>query len=251
MKSKFPILFENTHAVIINKPVGVIVHPDERETESTIADWMKETYGAKGVGDKGREGVVHRLDRNTTGVLVLAKDNIAFTTFKKQFRDHSARKVYRAIVEGHIRHDTGMIDLPIARAKSDFRKRTIVDMYSQDSRGEEREAITRYKVLERATSKEGKQYTYLECYPLTGRTHQIRAHFRGIRHPIIGDDLYGSLKGKEAAPRSMLHAYSITLDIPEETEGVKEQIIIASIPKDMKDTLDALNFKAKDTSVSN
>lgn len=245
MKSKFPILFENNHAVIIDKPIGVIVHPDERQDEATISDWMKETYGAKGVGDEGREGVVHRLDRNTTGVLVLAKDQIAFTLFKRQFRDHTARKVYRAIVEGYIRHDTGMIDLPIARAKSDFRKRTIVDVYSQDARGEEREAITRYKVLERATSPEGKQYTYVECYPLTGRTHQIRAHFRGIRHPIIGDDLYGSLKGKDEAPRSMLHAYSITIEIPEEKEGVSKQTIVAPIPKDMEDTLVSLNFKGK------
>lgn len=242
---KFPILFENSHAIIIDKPIGVIVHPDDRQEEETISDWMKKTYGAKGIGDEGREGVVHRLDRNTTGVLVLAKDQIAFTSFKKQFRDHSARKVYRAIVEGHIRHDTGMIDLPIARAKSDFRKRTIVDAYSQDARGEEREAITRYKVLERATSHEGKQYTYVECYPLTGRTHQIRAHFRGIRHPIIGDDLYGSLKGKDAAPRSMLHAYSITISIPEEKEGSKEHTITAPVPADMKESLTALNFTTK------
>lgn len=240
---KFPILFENNHAVIIDKPVGVIVHPDERQEEVTISDWMKETYEVKGIGDKGREGVVHRLDRNTTGVLVLAKDKIAFSLFKKQFRDHTARKVYRTIVEGHIKHDTGMIDLPIARAKSDFRKRTIVDAYSQDARGEEREAITRYKVLERATSALGKNYTYVECYPLTGRTHQIRAHFRGIRHPIIGDDLYGSAKGKDVAPRSMLHAYSITIDIPEEKEGTKSETITAPIPKDMEETLKTLGFK--------
>jgi 23S rRNA-/tRNA-specific pseudouridylate synthase len=150
--------------------------------------------------------------------------------------------VYRAIVEGNIRHETGMISLPIARAKSDFRKRTIVDMFSQDQRGEEREAITRYKVLARSVGVDGKSYSYVECYPLTGRTHQIRAHFRGIRHPIIGDDLYGSLKGKDAAPRSMLHAFSITIEIPEENEGVKESTIVAPIPQDMKGTLKALNF---------
>ena len=243
MKSKFPILFENTHAVAIDKPVGVIVHPDEKEIEPTIADWMRETYGVKGVGDEGREGIVHRLDRNTTGVLVLAKDKIAFTSFKKQFRDHTNRKVYRTIVEGHIKHDTGMISLPIARARSDFRKRTVVDMFSKDQRGEEREAVTRYKVLERATASDGKQYSYVECYPLTGRTHQIRAHFRGIRHPIIGDDLYGSLKGKDAAPRSMLHAYSMTIDIPSENEGKENTTILSPIPKDMKETLKNLNFK--------
>ncbi len=239
---KFPILFENSHVVVIDKPVGIIVHPDEREDEYTISDWMKETYGIVGVGDGGREGVVHRLDRNTTGVLVLAKDNIAFTLLKRQFREHTARKVYRAIVEGHVRHETGMISLPIARAKSDFRKRVVVDMYSQDTRGEEREAITRYKVLARSTGSNGKHYSYVECYPITGRTHQIRAHFRGIRHPIIGDELYGSSQGKNDAPRSMLHAFSITIDIPEEKEGSKEQTIVTEIPKDMKETLQALGF---------
>lgn len=239
---KFPILFENVHAVVIDKPAGIIVHPDDRQEEYTIANWMTETYGVKGIGDAGREGVVHRLDRNTTGVLVLAKDNVAFTTFKKQFRDHTARKVYRTIVEGYIKHDTGMISLPIARAKSDFRKRTVVDMFSQDQRGEEREAITRYKVLARTTAPDGKNYSYVECYPLTGRTHQIRAHFRGIRHPIIGDDLYGSTYGKDVAPRSMLHAYSITIEIPEEQSGKKTETIISEIPKDMKDCLKALNF---------
>jgi len=242
MKTRFPILFENEHAVVIDKPVGIIVHPDEKQDEYTITNWMMETYNVKGVGDVGREGIVHRLDRNTTGVLVLAKDAIAFSLFKKQFRDHTARKVYRAIVEGNIRHETGMISLPIARAKSDFRKRTVVDMFSQDQRGEEREAITRYKVLARAIAGDGKNYSYVECYPLTGRTHQIRAHFRGIRHPIIGDELYGSMKGKDVAPRSMLHAYSITIDIPENTDGKKSETIMAPIPQDMEECLKALNF---------
>lgn len=242
MKKTFPILFENIHALAIDKPAGIMVHPDDRQDEYTVANWMAETYGVKGIGDEGREGVVHRLDRNTTGVLILAKDNIAYTSFKKQFRDHTTRKVYRAIVEGHIKNETGMISLPIARAKSDFRKRTTVDMYSKDQRGEEREAITRYKVLAKTTSEDGRNYSYVECYPLTGRTHQIRAHFRGIRHPIIGDDLYGSEHGKTAASRSMLHALSLTIDIPGEKEGKEEMTITAPLPKDMKDTLKKLNF---------
>jgi len=239
---QFPILFENSHVVIIDKPIGVIVHPDDRQDEATIADWLRETYGVHGVGDTGREGVVHRIDRNTSGVLILAKDAIAFTSLKKQFRDHTIRKVYRAIVEGNIRHETGMISLPIARAKSDFRKRTVVDMFSQDTRGEEREAITRYKVLDRATASNGRQYSYVEVYPLTGRTHQIRAHFRGIRHPIIGDDLYGSTQGKEVAPRSMLHAFSITADIPMDNEGVSKETITSQVPEDMKKVLTELGF---------
>jgi 23S rRNA pseudouridine1911/1915/1917 synthase len=237
MKSVFPIIYEDNHTVVINKPAGIMVHPDDRQDEETIADWMRDTYGVKGVGDPGREGVVHRLDRNTTGTLILAKDKIAYTTFKKQFKDHTTRKVYRAIVEGHIKHDTGMISLPIARAKSDFRKRTTVDMFSGDARGEEREAITRYKVLSRSVAPNGRNYSYVEVYPLTGRTHQIRAHFRGIRHPIIGDDLYGSAIGKSDAPRSMLHAYSLTIDIPGVSEGKVEKTFVAELPKDMTTVL--------------
>ncbi len=239
---KLPILFENVHAVAVDKPVGIMVHPDERGDEYTISDWMKEHYEVKGVGDVGREGIVHRLDRNTTGVLMLAKDKIAYTTFKKQFADHTTRKVYRAIVEGNIKHDTGMISLPIARARSDFRKRTVVDMFSKDNRGEEREAITRYKVLARSTTDDGKNYSYVEVYPLTGRTHQIRAHFRGIRHPIVGDDLYGSVSGRNVAPRSMLHAYSLTIQIPKENEGKEEKTIVSDIPKDMQESLAKLGF---------
>lgn len=239
---KLPIIFENTHAVIINKPASLIVHPDEKTDEYTVASWMHDVYGNHLPGDEGREGVVHRLDRNTTGVLVLAKDEIAYTSFKKQFRDHTVRKVYRAIVEGNIKHDTGMISAPLARAKSDFRKRTIVDPFSQDNRGEEREAITRYKVLERSTYND-KPYTYVEVYPLTGRTHQIRAHFRGIRHPIIGDELYGSLQGKALAERSMLHALKITLSVPEDQEGSRAHTFTADVPKDMQEMLKKLNFK--------
>jgi 23S rRNA pseudouridine1911/1915/1917 synthase len=236
---KFPIIYEDEHTLVIDKPAGIMVHPDERNDEETIADWLVKTYpNVARVGDEGRNGIVHRLDRNTTGVLLLAKDNSAYRTFKAQFREHTTRKVYRAIVEGSVREDIGMISAPIARAKSDFRKRTIVDPFSQDARGEEREAITRYKVLERIKAKDGKTYSYVECYPVTGRTHQIRAHFRGIRHPIIGDDLYGSREGKAIAPRSMLHALSLTISIPEKGE----KTFTAEIPKDMKDVLAELGF---------
>jgi 23S rRNA pseudouridine1911/1915/1917 synthase len=237
----FPIIFENAHALIIDKPAGVIVHPDDRQEEYTIAHWMKETYALDNVGDEGREGVVHRLDRNTTGVLVLAKDAQTFKSLKRQFHDHTVRKVYHAIVEGNIRHDTGIISLPLARAKSDFRKRTVVDAFAQDTRGEEREAITRYKVLDR-TEHEGKHFTYVEVYPLTGRTHQIRAHFRAIRHPIIGDDLYGSRNGKNDANRSMLHAYTITLSLPNDEGKEEEKTVVSPVPQDMLEVLKKLGF---------
>ncbi len=236
---KLPIIYEDAHTLVINKPVGIMVHPDDRGEEATISGWLLETYpNVVKVGEEGRHGIVHRLDRNTTGVLLLAKDNSAYRSFKTQFKDHTTRKVYRAIVEGNIKDDSGMIQDSLARAKSDFRKRTIVDMFSQDMRGEEREAITRYKVLARAKTEDGSTYTYVECYPITGRTHQIRAHFRGIRHPIVGDDLYGSKKGKDIAPRSMLHALSLTISIPEQGEMTFE----APVPEDMAKTLVHLGF---------
>jgi 23S rRNA pseudouridine1911/1915/1917 synthase len=239
MKTTFPIIYEDAHTLVIDKPAGIIVHPDERGDEPTISDWLLSTYpNVAKVGDEGRHGIVHRLDRNTTGVLLLAKDNSAYRTFKTQFKEHTTRKVYRAIVEGNIKDDSGMIQDSLARSKSDFRKRTIVDMFSMDQRGEEREAITRYKVIARSKTEDGQTYTYVECYPITGRTHQIRAHFRGIRHSIIGDDLYGSEKGKKVAPRSMLHALSLTVSIPEHGE----KTFMAPVPEDMQETLVCLGF---------
>jgi 23S rRNA pseudouridine1911/1915/1917 synthase len=149
---------------------------------------------------------------------------------KNLFREHKVRKVYRAIVEGNIRDEMGIIDRPMARSRSDFRKKSIMDMYSKDFRGEERSAITKYKVLARSPDK---KFTYVEMYPLTGRTHQLRVHMSAIRHPIIGDDLYGSAKGATLATRSMLHAYKIEFTLR------KEEIKVTSeLPADFKKELE-------------
>ena len=235
----FRKIYEDENALVIDKPAGIMVHEDGRSKEDSVADILAREYSALiGIGDEGRGGIVHRLDKDTTGVLIIAKTVSAFKYFKRQFKDHTTRKVYRAIVEGNIKDDIGMIDAPLARAKSDFRKRTTVDPYADDARGTEREALTRYKVLERAKNEEGKAYTYVEVYPVTGRTHQIRAHFRSIRHPIIGDDLYGSQAGKGEAERGMLHSHSLTILLPE----TGEKTFISEIPKDMEETLERLGF---------
>lgn len=238
MSSNFKKLYEDEHILVIDKPEGVMIHEDGRSDDETIADMFHKEYPeVEGVGEKGRYGVVHRLDQGTTGVLILAKTRAAYRSLKAQFKEHTTRKIYRAIVEGWLREDTGMISAPLARAKSDFRKRTTVDPFSGDARGEEREAITRYKVLSRSEDA-GKQYSYVEVYPLTGRTHQIRAHFRSIRHPIIGDELYGSRSGALRAVRSMLHAYSLTVDVPNK----ERTTFVAPLHDDMKKTLEELNF---------
>lgn len=235
----FSKIYEDANALVIDKPAGIMVHEDGRSTEKSVADFLLDEYPQmKGIGDEGRGGIVHRLDKDTTGTLIVAKTVPAFKYFKRQFKDHTTRKVYRAIVEGNIREENGMIDMPLARAKSDFRKRTTVDPYSDDARGTERDALTRYKVIARSKSAVGKDYTYVEVYPVTGRTHQIRAHFRSIRHPIIGDDLYGSAQGKHDAKRSMLHSYSLTLLLPE----LGEKTFVSPVPQDMKETLENLGF---------
>jgi 23S rRNA pseudouridine1911/1915/1917 synthase len=239
------VLYEDDRIVIIDKPAGLMVHGDGRSTELTLSDIIAKQFpymvgigqdieldhdGDEGLSSIQRPGIVHRLDRETTGALILCKNADSFIDMKNIFKEHKIKKIYRAIVEGNVRNDTGLIDTPIARAKSDFRKKTIVDQYAQDHRGTEREAITRYKVLARSADK---KYTYVEVYPMTGRTHQIRVHLRGIRHPIIGDELYSSRAGAVAANRCMLHAYKIEFKL----RG-KEISVASPMPSDMQKKVD-------------
>jgi 23S rRNA pseudouridine1911/1915/1917 synthase len=248
------VLYEDDDVVVFNKPAGLMVHADGRSTEYTLADYVRDTYPhAREVGEplvleKGtknelvvhRPGIVHRLDKDTSGAIIVAKKQNIFLYLKRQFKDHEIKKVYRALVIGRVKNDTGLIDSPLARSKSDFRLRTTVDLHTGDARGALREAVTRYKVLERFSAlwKE-KDYplTLVEVYPLTGRTHQIRAHFRSIRHPLLGDSLYGPQKKKEevafGAPRTMLHSYKITFSLPEKGEIE----LTAPVPQDFEDIL--------------
>lgn len=227
----FDILFENERIMIINKEAGIMVHPDDRNVEATLSDIIYTKYPEiRSVGDYGRPGIVHRLDRNTTGALIICKNVDSFKDMKNLFREHKVRKVYRAIVEGNIRDEMGIIDRPMARSRSDFRKKGVIDMYTKDFRGEERNAITKYKVLARSADK---KFTYVEMYPLTGRTHQLRVHMSAIRHPIIGDDLYGSAKGASLASRSMLHAYKIEFTLRK--QDIK---VVSNIPADFQKELD-------------
>ena len=219
---KIKIIFENEFELVIDKPAGIMSHPDGRKIEYTLADFLKEHYNVKGVGEIGREGLVHRLDTGTTGVMIFAKNKEAFLFLKKQFQNHTIKKIYRTIVLGYLKNETGIIDAPIARSKSDFRKKNVKDLFEKDGEGnvsgKEREALTRYKVLARLKSKSGKPFSFIECYPATGRTHQIRVHLRSIRHPILGDGLYGvRIEEREEIQkdfftkltRPMLHSFSL------------------------------------------
>ena len=226
------ILFENSDVVVINKPVGVLVHADGHSTEETIVDWFVKHYPeSKEVGESqtltsgetiDRPGVVHRLDRETSGVMILAKTDEAFTHIKKQFHDRQTRKEYRAFVYGSMKELHGTIERPIGRSAKDFRLRSA----ERGARGTLRKAVTNWELL---TQNAG--YAYLRVLPKTGRTHQIRVHLKAIGRPIVGDTLYASKTQLDSPDigigRLALHAYKLTIELP---DG-KEHTFTAPLPQ--------------------
>ncbi len=233
MLPKIKVLYEDKDILVIDKPSGISVHPDGRSKEKTITDWVLKNYPKmKGVGEPmifegneiDRPGIVHRLDKDTSGVLVLAKNKKAYEFLKKQFQDREIKKTYLAIVSGWVKSDHGIINKPIGRSPSDFRRR----LAGRGARGELREAITEYKVLKRFKTKT--RFTFLEIKPKTGRTHQIRVHMKFLNHPVVCDSLYAPkephLKGLK---RLALHAKSI------EFKNLKGKIIKieSSVPKEI------------------
>jgi len=225
---KIKILYEDKDILAIDKPSGISVHPDGRGKEKTITDWILKNYPKmKNVGEPmtflGKEiikpGIVHRLDRDTSGVLVLAKTKGAYEFLKNQFQERSIKKIYNAIVYGSVKNDHGILKIPIGRSPSDFRKK----LAGRGARGELREAITEYKVLKRFRTTV--PFTYLEIKPKTGRTHQIRVHMKYLNHPVVCDSLYASNSPcPKALNRLALHARSI------EFKNLKGKIIRIESP---------------------
>ena len=191
MDQELDILYEDKNLFVINKPAGLMVHSDGRTKERTLADILMEKYPEiKEVGEPWttpageniyRPGIVHRLDRDTSGVLIIARDQETFLFLKEQFKKRNIKKKYHAFVYGNIKEDDGAIDKPIGKSKKDFRQWSA----QPGSRGIQREATTEFTVLKRSG-----EYTYLELSPKTGRTHQLRVHLKAVHHPIVCDKLY-------------------------------------------------------------
>ena len=181
-----PIIYEDEHVLAVNKPAGLVVHADGRTKEPTLTDFVLEKFPEmKDVGGMHtldsrryapRAGILHRLDRETSGVIVIAKNDEAFYFLQRQFLDRTIEKTYNAFVKGELKEKDGVIDLPIGRGKNDFRQWAT----GEGARGTLRKAITEYRVL-----KEGGGFSFLELKPKTGRTHQLRVHLKAIGHPII------------------------------------------------------------------
>lgn len=178
------ILYEDQDLIVINKPKGMVVHPAAGHYSGTLVNALM--YHCKddlsGINGVMRPGIVHRIDQNTTGSLLVCKNDYAHNFIASQLKVHSITRKYRAIVHGNIKEDTGTIDAPIGRHPIDRKKMAI-----EPRNG--REAVTHFQVLERFGN-----YTYIECQLETGRTHQIRVHMSSIHHPIVGDDVYGPAK---------------------------------------------------------
>ena len=212
---QIPILYEDDEVLAVNKPAGLVVHADGRTTESTLAGWLLEKYPSiRGVGeiipltDGGvieKWGVVHRIDRETSGVLLVAKTQESFLNLKAQFQARTIKKSYRTFTQGFFKEDSGVIDKPIGRSTSDFRKWSA----EYGARGELREAVTEYHVLGKGEVGAMK-ISYLEVNPHTGRTHQIRVHLKAVGHPILCDRLYAPKSPCALGfERTALHAFSV------------------------------------------
>ena len=200
---KIKILYEDSSILAIDKPSGILVHPDKRSKEKTIRDIFLKKYP--------KLEIVHRLDKDTSGVMLLAKNKKAHEFLKEQFQNRTVKKIYNTIVSGRFKNDRGIINKPIGRSPKDFRRW----LSGRGARGELREAETSYKVLKRL-----KDFTFLEVRPKTGRTHQIRVHMKFINHPVVCDSLYNP---QGVCPKDLkrlaLHAASI------EFKDMKGQIV--------------------------
>lgn len=228
----FPILYEDADLVAIDKPIGVMAHPDGHSDEKTVSDWFAERYPAsKDVGETQRlrdgseimrPGIVHRLDRDTSGVLILAKTPEAHAFLKSAFQEHAVNKTYLAFVYGTLKEESGIVNLPIGRSRKDFRLRSA----QRAAKGMLREAITRYEVVGDIGT-----HSLVKAMPETGRTHQIRVHLKAIHHPIVCDPLYSPNHPCDLGfNRLGLHAYQLDLPLP-----AGERItIISPVPAELK-----------------
>lgn len=239
------VIAENEYLVALDKPAGLIVHSDGRTIEPSVAEWLAAQYpalqkvGEPWVSPQGESvricGLIHRLDRSTSGVLVAAKTQAVFDHLRAEFKARRVEKSYRALVYGHLADDSGRIVAEIARSATPPKH-----WYAKPCDATHiRAAITEWRVIARGTSADGVPYTYLDIHPQTGRTHQIRVHLASIGHPIVGDYLYAP----DRAPilgfrRPALHAHSIAFALPDGERATYE----APVPEDFTHALASGDF---------
>jgi len=229
MNIPLDIVYEDEDVVVLNKQAGTSVHPSVNEPKGTLVDVLLERYPKlKSVGDDPiRPGIVHRLDKDTSGLLVVAKNQKAFEFLKKEWQNGRVVKKYLALVWGHPK-EKGEIISELARSPKDFRKRIVVRPEKQkDKKIAGKLAVTEYKVV-----KKYKDFSLVEVCPKTGRMHQIRVHMASIGHPVAGDKLYGrrSPYGRSSIGRHFLHAFYLSFSLP----IGKKLALEADLPEDLR-----------------
>jgi len=219
------VVYEDKDIIVIDKPRGMVVHPAVGNYTGTLVNALLRHCGdLTGINNTLRPGIVHRLDKDTTGLLVVAKNDLAHASLTDQIKKRAVRRLYFALVYGNIRENTGLIDAPIGRSPADRKKMAVAE------RG--RRAVTRFRVIERFG-----QYTLVEAQLETGRTHQIRVHFSYIGHPVVGDPVYGSRRQPFRLEGQALHAHTLGLTHPRTGETME---FTAPLPADMAAVLAAL-----------
>ena len=222
------IVYEDQDVILINKPKGMVVHPAAGHYSGTLVNGLMAHCkdDLSGINGVLRPGIVHRIDKDTTGILIVCKNDMAHQSIAKQLYDHSITRKYHAIVYGNIKEEEGIVNAPIGRSLKDRKKMGIV----MDGK----HAVTHYKVLKRLK----KGFTYIECQLETGRTHQIRVHMASIKHPLLGDDVYGPKKSKYTLEGQCLHAKVLGFVHPRTGEYMEFEV---SLPEYFEKLLNKLD----------
>lgn len=221
------VIFENDDLLVINKPAGMVVHPAFGHDRGTLVNAvLGHDPDIEGIGGEERPGIVHRLDKDTSGLIVVAKNDQSMHWLQKQFRERKVQKTYLALVDGVPPTPVGRVEAPIGRDSKERKKMAV----TTPAKG--REAVSEYKTLESF-----RKHTFLEFHPLTGRTHQIRLHCAFLNCPIAGDTLYGHRNSTVELNRHFLHAFQLKIILPGEQ---KARIFEALLPPELAEVLDFL-----------
>lgn len=204
------VVYEDDDVIVVNKPKGLVVHPAPGHSDGTLVNALLYHCGESlsGIGGELRPGIVHRIDRDTSGLIIAAKNDFAHVRLSAQLQDHTLARVYHCIVSGNLKEDAGTVDAPIGRHRTDRKKMAVV--------ADGRNAVTHWRVLERFNG-----FTYVECRLETGRTHQIRVHMAYTGHPILGDTVYGAKKAVPGLQGQCLHAVGLRFLHPRTGEAVE------------------------------
>jgi len=204
------VVYEDGDVIVVNKPKGLVVHPAPGHPDGTLVNALMFHCGdsLSGIGGELRPGIVHRIDRDTSGLIIAAKNDMAHQKLAAQLQDHTLARVYECIVTGNLREDTGTVDAPIGRHRTDRKKMAVV--------ADGRHAVTHWEVITRYPG-----FTHVRCRLETGRTHQIRVHMAHIGHPILGDTVYGSKKPVAGLQGQCLHAVGLRFLHPRTGEAVE------------------------------